>query len=437
MAKLAILGGEPVRKKPFSPWPQYSQTDLDRITKVVESRHWGGFPVPSTYAREFAEKFAELHDTKYGLCLANGTVALFAALQALGLKFGDEVIVPAYTWDGTAIAVLQAGGVPVFADVDPDSYCLDAKAVRAAITSRTRAIMPVHIAMRFADMDALLAIAREHNLLIVEDCAHAHGGRFQGRGAGAAGDAGCFSFQESKLMTAGEGGIVLTNRLDCYEALQSIINCGRPSLTDKFERKVLGANYRMTELQTCLLIGQLEMWPELCQKRTRHAALLSKVLGALSHVRALPHQPRLERETIYNYVFQYRPSGPAPSRDLFVAALDAEGVPSDGRFYEPVYHSDLFYATPENCPQLVVNREQPMDYSKCKCPVSERAAYDESIWLPQFLLIGDETDVEDIGRAVEKVVSNLGELAKADPKLAGLKACSRALRAKMERMKNY
>jgi dTDP-4-amino-4,6-dideoxygalactose transaminase len=437
MQKLALLGGKPVRTKPFSPWPQYAPADVNRVVKVVESRHWGGFPVPSKHAGEFATRFAELHGAKYGLCLVNGTVALLAALQALDLKFGDEVIVPAYTWDGTAIAVLQAGGVPIFADVDPDTYCLDARSVRAAVTSRTRAIMPVHLAMRFADMPALLAIAREHKLLVIEDCAHAHGGRFQGKGAGAAGDAGCFSFQDSKLMTAGEGGIVLTNRLDCYEALQSIINCGRPSLTDKFERKVLGANYRITELQAALLLGQLDSWPEFCEKRTRHAAMLSKALAALTHVRPLPAQPGLERETIYNYIFQYRPTSSAPSRDLFVAALDAEGVPCDGRFYEPVYRSDLFYATPENCPQLVVGRDRPVDYGGCKCPVSERAAYQEAVWLPQFLLIGDESDVQDIVRAVEKVVSNLTELAKADPKLAGLKACSRALRAKMERMKNY
>ena len=140
--------------------------------------------MPSKYAGEFATRFAELHGAKYGICLANGTVALFAAVQALGLKFGDEVIVPAYTWDGTAVAVLQAGAVPVFADVDPDTYCLDPKAVQAAITPRTRAIMPVHLAMRFADMDALLAIARQHKLVVIEDCAHAHGGQFQGRGAG-------------------------------------------------------------------------------------------------------------------------------------------------------------------------------------------------------------------------------------------------------------
>jgi dTDP-4-amino-4,6-dideoxygalactose transaminase len=437
MSKLAILGGEPVRTKPFTPWPQFKNSDVERLVKVVESRHWGGFPVPSKYNGEFAQRFADAHGAKYGLCLANGTIALYAATLALGIKFGDEVIMPAYTWDGTAVAVLQAGGVPVFVDVDPDTYCMDPNAVRAAITPRTRALMPVHMAMRFADMDALLAIAREHKLVIIEDCAHAHGGQFQGRGAGAAGDAGCFSFQESKLMTGGEGGIVLTNRLDCYEALQSVINCGRPSLTDQFERKMLGANYRMTELQAALLLGQLEALPEFREKRTKRAARLSKALASISNVRPLPPQPGLTQETIYNYVFQYRPTGQAPARDLFVAALDKEGIPCDGRFYEPVYSSDLFYVTPENCPQLVVGRDKPMDYKQSKCPVSEKAGYNEAVWLPQFLLIGEDNDVEDVIRAVEKVASNLSELSKADPKLAGLKACPRGLRAKMERLKNY
>jgi len=437
MSKLAILGGDPIRKQPFTPWPQFKPSDVARIVKVVESRHWGGFPVPSKHAGEFATRFAELHGAQYAICLTNGTVALLAAVQALGLKFGDEVIVPAYTWDGTAVAVLQAGAVPVFADVDPDTYCLDPKAVLAAITPRTRAIMPVHLAMRFADMDALLAIARQHKLVVIEDCAHAHGGQFQGRGAGAAGDAGCFSFQESKLITAGEGGLVMTNELACYEALQSIVNCGRPSLTDQCGIKVLGANYRMTELQASLLVGQLELWPEFCEQRTRNAALLSQALTTLPQVRPLPPQAGLTRETIYNYVFQYRPHDPAPSRDLFVAALEAEGIPCDGRFYEPVYRSDLFYAKPENCPQLALNRPEPMDYSQCLCPVSERAAYSEAVWLPQFLLLGGGSDTQDVIHAIEKVVAGSAELAKADPKLAGIKACSRALRAKMERMKNY
>src|SRR5208282_909937 len=174
MSRLAILGGEPIRKKPLTPWPQFKPSDVARVVGVIESCHWGGYPVPSKYAGEFAVRFAELHGAKYGICLANGTVALLAAVQALGLRFGDEVIVPAYTWDGTAVAVLQAGAVPVFVDVDPDTYCLDPKAVQAAITPRTRAIMPVHLAMRFADMGALLAIARQHKLVVIEDCAHAH-----------------------------------------------------------------------------------------------------------------------------------------------------------------------------------------------------------------------------------------------------------------------
>ena len=187
--------------------------------------------------QEFAEKFAELHGARYALCIANGTIALIAALQAAGIRFGDEVIVPAYTWDGTATAVLFAGGIPVFADVDPDTYCLDVASAAGAITPRTRAIIPVHLAMRFTDMNALIALAEKHGLKIIEDCAHAHGGQFEGRGAGSMGDLGCFSFQESKLMTAGEGGIVLTNDLAHFEHLQSQVNCGRASLTDQYQQQ--------------------------------------------------------------------------------------------------------------------------------------------------------------------------------------------------------
>src|SRR6202163_1342843 len=275
MSELAILGGSAVRSRPFACWPQYLPADAQRLQQVLESRHWGGFPLPGHYAGEFAERFAAMHGAQYGLCVANGTIALVAALQAAGIRFGDEVIVPAYTWDGTATAVLFAGGVPVFADVDPDTYCLDVESVRRAITPRTRAIIPVHLAMRFVDMDELLKLAREHGLKVIEDCAHAHGGQYKGRGAGSMGDVGCFSFQESKLMTAGEGGMVITSNLQYFEHLQSQVNCGRASLTDEYKQRVLGSNYRMTELQAALLIGQLEMLPELAKRRARSAKLLS------------------------------------------------------------------------------------------------------------------------------------------------------------------
>src|SRR5713101_7949927 len=155
MSQLAILGGPAERTRPFAPWPQYTQNDRRRLQDVLESRNWGGYPFPNQLAAEFAQKFADCHGAKYGCCVTNGTIALVVALQAAGIRFGDEVIVPAYTWDGTAAAVLFAGGVPVFADIHPDTYCLDVESTRRAITSRTRAILPVHLPMRFADMDGL------------------------------------------------------------------------------------------------------------------------------------------------------------------------------------------------------------------------------------------------------------------------------------------
>ena len=195
----------------------------------------------------------------------------------------------------------------------------------------------------------------------------------------------------------------------------------------------------MTDLQVALLIGQMETLPALRAKRSRHAALLTQLLSGIPNVRALPAQPAITQETIYTYVFQYRPEPgrPAPHRDLFVAAIEKEGIPCDGRFYEAVYKSDLFYATPDNCPQLSAGRDSAVDYSQCHCPVSERAAYDESVWLFQFVLIGDEEDVRDVARAVEKVAVNLETLAAQDPSLAGVKAMGRAQRARVERMKNY
>lgn len=430
MSELSILGGDPVRRTPFSRWPQYRPSDAARLQEVLASGHWGGFPVPSRYAREFAEKFAELHGARYALCIANGTIALIAALEAAGIKFGDEVIVPAYTWDGTATAVLFAGGVPVFADVDPGTYCLDVGSTARAITPRTRAIIPVHLAMRFTDMDALTALAQKHHLKIIEDCAHAHGGHFKGRGAGSMGDLGCFSFQESKLMTAGEGGIVLTSDLAHFEHLQSQANCGRASLTDQYRQQVLGSNYRMTEWQSAMLLGQLEMLPELARKRSRAARRLSEALATMDGVRPLPPQPGITGETHYCYVFQYQNSD--VSRDLFCAALEAEGIPCDGRFYEPVYRSDLFCASPDISPQL-----RDVDYREVHCPVSERAAYHEAIWLPQFLLIGEDHDVDDIARAIAKVLRCSDDLVAADPSLAGAKAMSRAQRPRKERAKNY
>lgn len=431
MSELAILGGEPVRTRSFPPWPQASDSDRRRILEVLESGNWGGYPYPNTLADEFAMQFAAEHGAKYGACVTNGTVALVVAMQAAGIRWGDEVIVPAYTWDGTAGAILYAGAIPVFADVDPCTYCLSVDSVRTVITPRTKAVIPVHLAMRFAEMDPLLDLAAEHDLIVIEDCAHAHGGRYKGRGAGSMGDAGCFSFQSSKTMTSGEGGAIVTNRLDLFELVQTLSNCGRASVTDQFKRRIVGANHRITEFQAALLIGQLEQLADLREQRSRRAAILTEALQSLPCVSPLPPQPSLTRDTIYNYVFRYLPEESGVDRDMFVAALDAEGIPCDGRFYEAVYRSDLFPANDKDFPQLA-----GVDYKSVRCPVSERAAYEEAVWLPQFLFIGEDEDVEDVMRAIEKVVRNRDSLAGADPALAALKRLSRADRPKIEK-KNY
>ncbi len=435
MSGLAILGGSALRTRPFPLWPQHAPDDLARLQTVLESRNWGGYPFPNKLANDFAQEFAAYHGAKYGCCVANGTIALVVALQAAGIKFGDEVIVPAYTWDGTAAAVLFAGGIRVFVDVDPDTYCLDVESARSAITPRTRAIIPVPLAMRFADMDALLKLAAEHKLAVIEDCAHVHGGEYKGRGAGSMGDLGAFSFQSSKIMTSGEGGIVITSRLDAFEIVQSIVNCGRASVTDQYKKRVIGSNYRITEFQAAILLGQLEQLPELAARRVRNAALLSRRLAQIDGVCPPAPQLALTREAIYNYVLRYRRH--EVSRDLFVAALDREGIPCDGRFYEPVYRSDLFRVNPEDFPQLKLGRAQPVHYDDCRCPVAERAAYEEAVWLPQFLLLGEEKDVEDIAGALHKVIAHLDELAGADPQLVGVKSLSRAERPRIEKSRNY
>ena len=193
----------------------------------------------------------------------------------------------------------------------------------------------------------------------------------------------------------------------------------------------------MTELQAALLLGQLEMWPELAARRSENARLLTRLLSPIEGIRPLPAQESITRGFYYNFVFQYRPERPAPPRDLFVAALEAEGIPCEGRFYEPVYRSDLFYTDPEVCPQLRFLRERPVDYSACLCPVAERAAYQEAVWLPQPLLIGDSQDVRDVAKAVARIMEQREVLAQADPALAGLKSMSRHERARLERQKNY
>ncbi len=412
MGKLAITGGEPSRKKRFDAWPMYTESERHALEDVLVNHNWGGQPFPGKHADAFGKKFAEFHTAKYGQCVNTGTVAIQAALKAIDIRPGDEVIVPAYTWEGTVGPVLLVNAVPVFVDIDPETYCLDAKLIEQAITPRTRAILPVHLGMRFADLDVITPLAAKHKLKVIEDCAHAHGGMWRDKGAGSIGDLGAFSFQSSKLITAGEGGAVITNNLEYFERVQTYINAGRASVTDKFHHRIIGFNYRLGEFQAAVLGAQLERLPEQAQVRQTNMASFESRLGNTRGLGLLKPEPRITRLAPYGYVLKYFAEQMKEiPRAAFVAALQLEGIPCDGLFYEPVYRSSLFPLNPGDFPALSWGRPAPLDLRKMyKCPVSERAAYHEAIWFSHHLFLGGKENVDSIADAIFKVLENIEEL---------------------------
>ncbi len=435
MGRLAITGGKPLRRKPFAAWPVFTSDESSGLRKVLASRNWGGYPFPNQVADSFARNFARFHGAKYGLAVANGTIAIEIALKAAGVQPGDEVIVPAYTWEGTVGPILLLNAVPVFVDVDPDTYCLDAKLIEKALTPKTRAVLPVHLAMRFADLDEIGRIARVHKLVLIEDCAHAHGGRWRSKGAGATGDLGCFSFQSSKLMTSGEGGAVITSNLEYFERAQSYTNCGRASSTDKFKHRFIGFNYRITELQAALLEAQLKRLPRQQKIRQTNMDRFENRLRGTPGLGFLKADPRQTRVAAYQYVFKYSPEHfQGVSRAAFLGALEMEGIPCDGLFYEPVYRSALFPVNPYEYPSLTWGRPEPLDLKNLyHCPVSERAAYEESVWMPHHIFLGTRKDTDDIAGAVLKVCENISELRGLKHAAIERKGMSRAERPRVEK----
>jgi dTDP-4-amino-4,6-dideoxygalactose transaminase len=416
MGKLAITGGKPVRKKRFDPWPIFTDKERKALKDVLENHNWGGQPFPGKHADAFAKKFAKLHTAKYGQCVNTGTVAIQAALKAIDIRPGDEVIVPAYTWEGTVGPVLLVNAVPVFVDVDPDTYCLDAKLIEQAITPKTKAILPVHLGMRFADLDEIMAIAKKHNIKVIEDCAHAHGGMWRGKGAGSIGDLGAFSFQSSKLITSGEGGAIITNNLEYMERAQSYINAGRASVTDKFGHRIIGFNYRLGEFQAAVLGAQLERLPAQAKVRQSNMKHFESRLRGTRGLGLLKPEPRITRLAPYGYVLKYfaEQMNGIP-RAAFVAALQLEGIPCDGLFYEPVYKSSLFPVDPADFPALSWGREKTLDLRTAySCPESERAAYEEAVWFPHQHFLGSGADVDAIAEAIHKVLANIEELRGLD-----------------------
>jgi len=408
-AELALLGGTPVRSSPWPQWPARGPEEERAVIAALRHGDWGGFPLPNERAASFARAFAERHDSAHALCVANGTVSLEVALQAMGVEPGAEVIVPAYTFEATASAALFAGCVPVFADIDPDTYCIDVGAAEALVTDRTQASVPVHLAMTVADLDSVGALAEKHELAVLEDCAHAHGARWRGRGVGSWGEAGSFSFQSSKLMTSGEGGIVTTSDDAILDRLHALVNCGRQRPGAAEPATAIGHNYRMTDLQAAVLEVQLGRLDRQHEIRARNASRLRAAIEDIAGLTNLRIDDRVTTQAIYQFVFRFESGAFAGlDRDTFVAALEAEGVPCDGRFYESLPASELLRPDPARYPawSATLARSPVPD-----CPNAERAAYREAVWLPHQLLLGTTTEVDDIVEAVLKVQRGAAGLA--------------------------
>jgi len=340
MSDLAALGGTPIRTEPYPAWPVYDERDIQAVTDVIKSGRWGGYPYPGPQTAEFARRFAEMQGGGYAVPMANGTVTMEVALRVMNIGWGDEVLVPAYTFQATAAAVMSAGAIPVIVDVDVQTYCMDPIAASHAITPQTKAIIPVHLGAEMSDMDAIMELANQNNLVVIEDCAHAHGAKWRGNGAGTIGHFGSFSLQSSKTLTTGEGGVLLCRTPEFAERAASLIDCGRPH--DKAEKNyTMGANYRMTELQAALGNVGLERFPEQANQRETMAAYMDEALSEIPGVRILKRDARHTTRSFYQYVFAIDPEVFKVNNAVICYALEKEGIPCDVE-YEAMHHYHLF-----------------------------------------------------------------------------------------------
>ncbi len=395
---LALNGGPKTIDKNFD-WPVFDKSEADAITEVVMSGKWGN-PDCGDLVTTFEDEFAAFCGVKYALACVNGSVALRLALIATGVRPGDEVIIPPYTFIATASIVLEANCVPVFVDIEPDTYNLDPEKIEAAITKRTRAIIPVHFAGQACEMDRIMAIARKHNLRVIEDACHGHGAEYKRNKLGSIGDAGCFSFQSSKNLTCGEGGMIITNDEKLYDMMNSLRNVGRIKGGQWYEHHYLGCNYRITQFQVAILSSQLKKLAEQTLRRHENGTYLNSLL---SKIRGIKPLARGKGETLHSYhiyIFRYDKSEfnnlPKPE---FAKMLAAEGVPCFMGYPQPLYKQPLFrkknfmcYAIPEE-----------VSYINVSCPVTEKACYEEAVWIMQHAMLGPREDMDKFAKAILKI----------------------------------
>lgn len=363
-------------------WPVATDREKELISEVLASPQWGGF---HPFVTRFENEFAAFQQTAHCIAAMNGTVTLEMGLAASGIGPGDEVIVPAISFISSATAVSRVGATPVFVDIEPKTYNIDPIRTALAVTPQTKAIMAVHFGGPMANMDRLQELASAFQLTLIEDAAHAHGSEWNGRRAGSIGDWGSFSFQNGKVMTAGEGGAVVTNDAELAERVRSTGNQGRrtdgPSF---FHHFTLGTNFRITGFQAAVLLAQLDRLPEQIALRARNAGIL---LDSLEGVEGLEFQHAPDACNRHSY---YLLIGRIRERDRFVNRVAERGLPITPFYPHTLYRNPL-YAAPDSC---VVH----------ECPVAEESIRD-SFWLPHRLLMADEASTREIASILKEAAS--------------------------------
>lgn len=396
-AKLAIDGGPKVRQRPFPPWPVLDDEDAAAVAAVLRSGRLTQLTGDAVAA--FEAEFAAWHGVRHCVAVSSGTAAIQAALAALDIGPGDEVIVPAHTFIASATPVLHQGATPVFADVDPRTFCLTPDDVERKMTPRTRAVIAVHLNGHLADMDSLLALTQARGIALIEDAAQAHGALYKDRKAGTMGRMGCFSFWEDKIITTGgEGGCVITEDDALAERLRRFRHHGEaPAPGERaYYHLDLGYNFRMTSMQAATGLVQLRRLETYLEARRRNADYLARALASIEAVEA-PYAAPGVVHSYYKFVCRLRPEAGLDLED-FVRAVAAEGIPISRRYPTPL-------------PRQPVFRERGL--GREPCPVADRLSGELFALLVHPTV--SEADLDDVARAIGKVVSGRGRLPRRSP----------------------
>ncbi len=401
MSELALFGGKPVRKKPFPVWPRVTAGQKEQLLNTLESDSLG---IGSDAIKAFEDQFAEFQDAKYCIATSSGTNALWVALKAGGVSAGDEVIIPPYTFIATASAVLMANAVPVFVDIDPETFNIDPVLIEKAITERTKVIMPVHIAGNPADMDRINDIAKKYNIIVIEDAAQAHGAEWDGVKVGALASGGIFSFQSSKNMNSGEGGAIISNDDTFMNSCFAYYNCGRQRGREWYEHQIVGGNHRINAMAASLLLPQLQSVEDDMVIRDKNRKKLDRALNSEGLV-TIGSYEKATRVANHLYLLKYKADyfNDVP-REKFFDAMRAEGVNTYAG-YKPLYREKVFDNQDDDFPWL-----KDIDYAGISCAETELIADYQSVWLTQNHLLGNDRDTQDIINAFEKVTTALKQM---------------------------